>query len=136
MNPNKFSALLLKLINANIQTAHEPVEWDQLFRAVMAGSNVRDCLLEGLNLAAWKFSKALTHKLHVNFISHVRFVDVLATAGPLDWSLFHQNWTSRYTYLPINMAMLRTCDNLDVLNGIKELVGDRRAVMANLVRQW
>ena len=125
--------MLYDLIDERI-TEHECAVWDQVQLAVLNGSLPRSELLEALDWAVWRFSVILTSKLHDNFVANIKSVNEFTTATSQNQMSFHQEWCWKLLQLPHLVATLRTCNNEHLTLGIRELVGDRRAVNMGLIR--
>lgn len=115
-------------------TQHEHSEWARAHAAVLDGSLPRNELLEALDWAVWRFSAILTSKLHDNFMANVKSVENLTTGNLQRWASFHHEWTWKLFHLPSLVATLKAHTNENLLLGIKEIVGDRRAVNMGLIR--
>jgi hypothetical protein len=125
--------LLFDLIDERV-TEHEHFEWDRVQAAVLDNTLSRTELLEALDWAVWRFSTILTSKMHDNFMASVRNTGG-STTGDLERRMsFHQEWCWKLSYLPHLVAMLKTCEDEVLFMGIRELVGDRRAVKMGLIR--
>jgi len=125
--------LLYDLIDERI-TEHEHDDWNRVQSAVSNGSLPRSELLEALEWAVWRFSAILTSKLHDNCMANLKSADDLATAELKSQVSFHQEWCWKLLHLPHLVATLKTCKNELLFLGIKEIVGDRRAVNMGLIR--
>ena len=119
--------LLFDLIDERVMR-HEHFEWDRIQMAVLNGTLTRTELLEALDWAVWRFSAMLTSKLHDNFMASIKIMDESTTENFESRMSFHQEWCWKLLHLPHLAATLKTCDNEHIFMGIKELVGDRRAV--------
>ena len=124
--------MLFDLIDERV-TEHELSEWDRVQTAVLNGSLSRNELLEALDWAVWRFSAILTSKLHDNFMASINSSRLMAGDDQSRMS-FHQEWCWKLSYLPHLAANLKTCENEHLFMGIRELVGDRRAVNMGLIR--
>jgi hypothetical protein len=124
--------LLFDLIDERV-TEHEHSEWDRVQTAVLNGSLSKNELLEALDWAVWRFSAILTSKLHDNFMASINTGRLMAGDDRSRMS-FHQEWCWKLSYLPHLAATLKTCENEHLFMGIRELVGDRRAVNMGLIR--
>ena len=125
--------LLFDLIDERV-TEHEHSEWERVQAAVLDGSLARTELLEALDWAVWRFSAILTSKLHDNFMASLQITDELTTADFESRMSFHQEWCWKLLHLPHLAATLKACENEHLFMGIRELVGDRRAVNMGLIR--
>lgn len=124
--------LLFDLIDERV-TEHEHSEWDRVQAAVLNGSLSRPELLEALDWATWRFSAVLTSKLHDNFMASINTGRLMA-GDDQSRMIFHQEWCWKLSYLPHLVATLKKCENEHLFMGIREMVGDRRAVNMDLVR--
>jgi hypothetical protein len=124
--------LLFDLIDERV-TEHEHSEWDRVQTAVLNSSLSRNELLQALDWAVWRFSTILTSKLHDNFMASINTGGFMAGDYQSRMS-FHQEWCWKLSYLPHLAATLKTCGNEHLFMGIRELVGDRRAVNMGLIR--
>jgi hypothetical protein len=113
---------------------HELEEWDRVQLAVLNGNLPRSELLEALDWAVWRFSAILTSKLHDNFRANLKSADDLVPADLQSHMSFHQEWCWKLLQLPHLVATLKICENQHLFLGIRELVGDRRAVNMGLIR--
>lgn len=125
--------LLFDLIDERV-TEHEFSEWDRVQAAVLNGSLPRAELLEALDWAVWRFSAILTSKLHDNFMASIKSTGESMSEDLQSRMSFHQEWCWKLSYLPHLAATLKTCENEHLFMGIKEMVGDRRAVNMGLIR--
>ena len=125
--------LLFDLIDERI-AEHEHSEWDRVHAAVLGRSLSRTELLEALDWAVWRFSAVLTSKLHDNFMASIQITGELTTEGFQSRMSFHQEWCWKLLNLPDLVKTLKTRGDEYLFMGIKEMVGDRRAVNVGLVR--
>jgi hypothetical protein len=125
--------LLFDLIDERV-TEHEHAGWDCVQAAVLDGSLSRTELLEALDWAVWRFSAILTSKLHDNFMASIKIAGEWMTENFQSRMSFHQEWCWKLLHLPDLVATLKTCEDEHLFMGIRELVGDRRAVNMGLVR--
>jgi hypothetical protein len=128
-----FRTLLLELIDDKC-LEHEQAQWSRVEKAVKDGRISRNELLEALDWTVWRFSAVLTGKLHDNLMTNLQSVDKLITGPGQRWMGFHHEWTWMLLNLPDLVANLKTLDNKNLLLGIRELVGDRRAAKVGLIR--
>lgn len=124
--------LLYDLIDERC-TQHEHSEWTRAHAAVLDGSLPRNELLEALDWAVWRFSSILTSKLHDNFMANLKSVH-LTTGNLQSCTSFHHEWAWKLFHLPSLVATLKALTNENLLLGIEEMVGDRRAVNMGLIR--
>ena len=127
--------LLFDLIDERV-TKHEHSEWDRVQAAVLDSSLCRAELLEALDWATWRFSVILTSKLHDNFMVSIKDTGELTTGESESRMSFHQEWCWKLSYLPHLVATVKMCENEVLFMGIRELVGDRRAVNMGLIRYY
>ena len=113
---------------------HEHAEWDGVESAVLDRSLPRTELLEALDWAVWRFSAILTSKLHDNFMANIKVAEGSMTEYYQIGISFHQEWCWKLLHLPQLVETLKTCENEHLFLGIRELVGDRRAVNLGLIR--
>lgn len=125
--------LLFDLIDEHV-TEHEHSEWDRVQTAILDGSLTRTELLEALDWAVWRFSAILTSKLHDNFMASIKTTDDPMTGEFESRVSFHQEWCWKLLHLPHLAATLKTFENEHLFMGIRDLVGDRRAVNMGLIR--
>jgi len=125
--------LLFDLIDERI-TSHEHCEWDRVQAAVLDGSLTKAELLEALDWATWRFCAILTSKLHDNFMASIKNTGDQTTGESESRMSFHQEWCWKLSYLPHLVATLKTCEDEVLFMGVRELVGDRRAVNMGLIR--
>jgi hypothetical protein len=128
-----FRTLLFDLIDDRC-LEHKHDQWSRVDRAVKDGRITRDELLEALNWTVWRFSAVLTSKLHDNLMTNLQSVDKLITGPGQRWMGFHHEWAWMLLNFPDLVANLKTLDNENLLLGIRELVGDRRAAKVDLIR--
>ena len=125
--------LLFDLIDERV-TEHEHSEWDRVQAAVLNGNLPRTELLEALDWAVWRFSAILTSKLHDNFMASIKNTGEVTSEDFNSRMSFHKEWCWKLSYLPHLAATLKTCENEHLFMGIREMVGDRRAVNMGLIR--
>jgi hypothetical protein len=125
--------LLYDLVDERF-TEHELAEWDWVRSAVLDGSLPRSELLEALDWTVWRFSAILTSKLHDNLMANLKNADDLTTAAFQSQMSFHQEWCWKLLHLPHLVSTLKTCEDEHLFLGIREIVGDRRAVNMGLIR--
>jgi hypothetical protein len=131
--PQDFRTLLFDLIDDKY-LEHEQAQWSRVDQAVKDGRISRKELLEALDWTVWRFSTVLTGKLHDNLMTNLQNVDKLITGPGERWMSFHHEWTWMLLNLPDLVANSKTLDNENLLMGIRELVGDRRAAKVGLIR--
>jgi hypothetical protein len=128
-----FRTLLFDLIDDRY-LEHEQTQWSRVDEALKDGRIPRNELLEAPDWTVWRFSAVLTGKLHDNLMTNLQSVDKLITGPGQRWMSFHHEWTWILLKLPDLMANLKTLKNENLLLGIRELVGDRRAAKVGLIR--
>lgn len=125
--------LLYDLIDERV-TEHEHFAWDRVHASVQEGRLPRTELIEALDWAVWRYSAILTSKLHDNFMALIKSSNESSPEDFQSWTSFHQEWCWKLLQLPHLVATLKACENEHLFMGIRELVGDRRAVNMGLVR--
>jgi acyl-CoA synthetase (AMP-forming)/AMP-acid ligase II len=128
-----FRTLLFDLIDDRY-LEHEHAEWSRVRKAVTDGWISRTELLEALDWTVWRFSAVLTSKLHDNMMANLKSVEELITGPGQRWMSFHHEWAWMLLNLPDLVANIETLRNENLLLGIRELVGDKRAAKVGLIR--
>lgn len=127
--------LLYSLTDNDSATTYEDPRWEQQIKpAVLDGSLTRGDVLGALNWTSRQFSAAVTHVLHQNFMSHMQHLNGAKTGDPERWASFHQEWAARYGYLQLYITLARMSKDMSLYLGVKELVTNRRAVNAGMVK--
>ena len=125
--------LLYDLIDERV-TEHEHFEWDRVHASIQEGRLPMIELLEAIDWAVWRYSAIITSKLHDNFMALIKSSNESSLEDFQSRTSFHQEWCWKLLQLPHLVATLKACENEHLFLGIRDLVGDRRAVNMGLIR--